>query len=218
MRAALRAAGNTWVDIDSAHTQAQRLALVRLMQFRSPVVRTVSDRHLRHLARDFLLAGWSARELLHALDYKPDGTPHPYAYNASDLRVPAGWLAHRWQFWRAADSTPLLGYRQAKHQARAAGGPQPAVAPATSSHQAAVPAATVSALSDLARDRALRAQVRADRLAREAIERDRHLQAELPMPADSAGPSRSDLIRAKALARARQERALRSADADSRRE
>jgi hypothetical protein len=207
MRAALRAAGD-WPDTNSAHTQAQRLALVRLMQFRSPAARTVSDRHLRQLARDFLLAGWSARELLHALDYQPDGTPHPYAYHASDLRVPAGWLNHRWQFWRTADGTPLPGYRQAKQQT--ARGPRPAATQTNPRRDANPAASTGSALNDVTRDRTLRAQVRADRLARQAADRDRQLQAQAPAPARPAAPNHSAIIRARALARARQEHAART--------
>lgn len=217
MRAALRAAGN-WDDTQATRTQTERLKTTRYLQFASPVARLLSDRHLRHLCRDFLLAGWCAREILYALDHLPSGAQHPYAYSASDLRVPAGWPAHRLMFWRTTDGTPLPGYRQAKQQAAASrrsatpgpADPRPAATtPAT--------ATTVAPLASLARDRQLRAQVRTDRLARQAAERDHQLRTE---PADStpATPDRSAVIRARALARARQERAAHAQTIRERRE
>lgn len=213
LRATLRAAGD-WDDAQPTRTQADRLSATRYMQFASPVARLLSDRHLRHLCRDFLLAGWCAREVLYALDHLPTGAQHPYAYNASDLRIPAGWLAHRLKFWRGADGAPLPGYRQAKQPATqprqrdAPGTPRP-VAPQTAA------AAAGTHLADLARDRELRAQVRADRLARQAAERDHQLRVETPQDTTS---DRSAVIRARALARARQERAARAAAINERRE
>lgn len=214
MRAALRAAGN-WNDTRPTRTQADRLRATRYMQFASPVARLLSDRHLRHLCRDFLLAGWCAREILYALDHRPGGAEHPYAYNASDLRVPAGWFAHRLRFWRAADGTPLLGYRQAKQRAAQS---RQLVTPAAPRPDAFPPAATHRThLPDLARDRELRAQVRADRLARHAADRDHQLRVETPH--DAPIPSdRSAVIRARALARMRHERAVRAATITERRE
>jgi hypothetical protein len=198
MRAALRAAGD-WSDTANTRTQAQRLAAVRLMQFRSPVARTISDRHLRHLCRDFLLAGWSARELMYALDHKPDGTSHPYAYNAADLRVPAGWIAHRLRFWRDASGSPIAGYRQTKQRAA---DQRPRPVPTTPEPTLAAPTSTLTPrgadpVTALARDR----------LAREAANRERSLPAASPEPARLTAHQRSALIRARALARARQDRA-----------
>ena len=214
MRAALRAAGH-WDDTQPTRTQADRLNATRYMQFASPVARLLSDRHLRHLCRDFLLAGWCAREILYALDHRPGGTPHPYTYNPSDLRVPAGWFAHRLRFWRTADGTPLLGYRQAKQRAAQS---RQLVTPAAPRPDVFPPAATPRThLADLARDRELRAQVRADRLARHAADRDHQLRVETPQ--DAPIPSdRSAVIRARALARMRRERAVRAATITERRE
>jgi hypothetical protein len=219
MRAALRAAGN-WDDTQTTRTQAVRLKTTRYLQFASPVARLLSDRHLRHLFRDFLLAGWCAREILYALDHLPSGAQHPYAYNASDLRVPAGWLAHRLMFWRTTDGTPLPGYRQAKQQAVAAQSRRSAT-PGSAAPRPAGPApaaaTTVAPLASLAQDRQLRAQVRTDRLARQAAERDHQLRAE-PPESTPATPDRSAVIRARALARARQERAARAHAIADRRE
>ena len=204
MRAALRAAGD-WDDTRTTRTQVERTAATRFMQFTSPVARLISDRHLRHLCRDFLLAGWSARELLYALDHKPDGSQHPYTYNAADLRVPAGWIAHRLRFWRTTGGSPLPGYRQAKQQAAAVRrtrtsptGPRPTTASPASVSDAG--------RGNLARDRALLAQVRADRIARETADRDRRLQAETASASTPPAQDRSATIRARALARARIER------------
>lgn len=208
MRAALRAAGD-WDDTRSTRTQAERLSATRFMQFTSPVARLVSNRHLRHLCRDFLLAGWCARELLYALDHKPDGTQHPYAYNAADLRVPAGWIAHRLRFWRDASGSPIAGYRQAKQRAA---DQRPRPVPTPSEPPIAAPASIptprrADPVTALARDRALRARVRADRLAREAANLERTLPAASPEPARLTAHQRSALIRARALARARKDRA-----------
>lgn len=210
MRAALRTAGDS-SDTTSTSTQAQRLAAVRLMQFRSPVARLVSDRHLRHLCRDFLLAGWSAREILYALDHLPTGEQHKYAYQAADLRVPAGWIAHRLRFWRDASGSPIAGYRQAKQLAagrRLRSVPTPPEPPTVAPTSILTPR-RADPVTALARDRALRARVRAERLARHAADQWQALEVAAPEPTSLSTHQRSALIRARALARARQDRAAR---------
>ena len=66
----------------------------------------MTPEHLAHVLRPFLLAGWTAPDIVHALDYTPDSQPWPYAYQSADLRYPAGWIAFRLRAWRTPDGHP----------------------------------------------------------------------------------------------------------------
>lgn len=112
-RSALRAVDETrappWDLHRLARTRAARLALVEQLQAESPPARATGPaRRLRHLLRPWLLAGWTGRGLLHALDYRPDGSRWTYTWRStSELRNPAGWLVHRLRAWLGADGRPL---------------------------------------------------------------------------------------------------------------
>ena len=68
--------------------RTEALAAAQAMQERARLLRRVSAEHLRHLARPFFAAGWSPRDLLHAIDHEPGGRQHAYT---SGVRSPAGW-------------------------------------------------------------------------------------------------------------------------------
>jgi hypothetical protein len=196
--AALRAAGS---DLDRAKTSSERLAAAELLQQRVPVARRISSRHVRSLVRDFFEADWCVRDLHYALDYESSGTPHPYAYNTSELRSPGGWIAARLTHWRGPDGTPIPSRRQllqAQADAtRAARVPRPRLP------EHPRPPAAVSQLEDLVRDRELRARARS---ARERAERERiDSWAATPPVALSPARRRAEITRL-ALARAAQER------------
>jgi hypothetical protein len=48
-------------------TRSERLAAAGAMQDRFRVLRQLSDRHVRHLARPFTLAGWTPADVLFAI-------------------------------------------------------------------------------------------------------------------------------------------------------
>ncbi len=69
----------------------------------------------RHLARPFLAAGWSERDILHAVDYWPGGKPHDHLTNT--VRQPAGWLRWRLAQWLRPDGGPGLSRSQRAERA-----------------------------------------------------------------------------------------------------
>lgn len=221
--AALRAAGSQendtpWPAMAVTHSRRDRLAAAEAMQAANPVAALVSTRQLRSIARPWLAAGWCVRDLLHALDYRPDGAAHGYAYQLADLRCPPGWIAYRWRFWTDSDGHPLPSPRaQRQHEAgelrqqlerqrtvdaqhRPPTAPRPAPEPSAPSPTPRHLAAT---------DRDLLARLRVERRNREQNRLDQALQE--PPPIDTAALDRahSDDLRRRAIARARAERSTR---------
>ncbi|MGE5759900.1 MAG: hypothetical protein ACM37V_06015 [Gemmatimonadota bacterium] len=100
---------NRWPMWRPAGTRTERLALCERLREESPPLRAAgSARRLRHLLRPWLLAGWSSRGLLYAIDHTPDGALWPYAWRSvRELRNPAGWLRHRLRAWRDSNQLPL---------------------------------------------------------------------------------------------------------------
>ena len=87
----------------------------RAMQERARVLRRLSGEHLRHLARPFFAAGWSPRDVLHAIDHEPGGRQHGYT---SGVRSPAGWIRSRLAAWFGPDGVPLPPRSQRLAEAR----------------------------------------------------------------------------------------------------
>jgi hypothetical protein len=198
---ALRAVGS---DLETQSTAVGRLAAAEHLQERVPVARRLSARHVRSLLRDFLVAGWCVRDLHYALDHRPSGAPHPYAFNTSDLRNPAGWIASRLGLWRDSAGQPIPSRRQQQQaeadRIRAARTPLP--------EKVASPPQLLDRdhVASLAHDRELRAQARA---ARESEERER-IEAWKSTPPVQLDPRKRRVeVRRRALARAAYERSRR---------
>ena len=85
------------------------------MQERARVLRRISAEHLRHLARPFFAAGWSPRDVLHAIDHEPGGRQHGYT---AGVHSPAGWIRSRLNDWLGPDNTPLPSRSQRLADAR----------------------------------------------------------------------------------------------------
>ena len=114
-----------WAHHVPAVTAADRLALADRLRHDAPALTWVgSSRRVRWLLRDFLHAGWTADDLLHALDTHPDTGPYAYATTApgtrGGLRNPAGWVLHRLKPWRAPDGTPVAPFSRTHVTALAA--------------------------------------------------------------------------------------------------
>jgi hypothetical protein len=71
--------------------------------------------------RDFFLAGWTVADILHALDWRPDGTLWPYdgAPETKEAWRIRGWLRHRLGAWRTEAGEPLRS-RDQREAARVA--------------------------------------------------------------------------------------------------
>ena len=95
--------------------RAEALAAAQVMQERARLLRRISAEHLRHLARPFFAAGWSPRDLLHAIDHEPGGRQHGYM---SGVRSPAGWIRSRLAAWSGPNGVPLPSRSQRLTEAR----------------------------------------------------------------------------------------------------
>jgi len=127
-----------WARHLPATTAADRLALAERLRHDSPAFVWVgSSRRVRWLLRDFLTAGWTAEDVLHALDHHPEEGPYAYATSApgtrGGVRNPAGWVLHRLKPWRGPEGTPT--------------------APFSATHAAAITARRAADLAQAAADR-----------------------------------------------------------------
>ena len=95
--------------------RTEALTAAQAMQERARLLRRISAEHLRHLARPFFAAGWSPRDLLHAIDHEPDGRQHGYT---SGVRSPAGWIRSRLAAWSGPNGVPLPSRSQRLAEAR----------------------------------------------------------------------------------------------------
>jgi hypothetical protein len=100
-----------WPAAKNPQRRGEWLTFAETLQRRSMTLRQLSAPALRSILRRWIGSLWgappdrpySASDVLHALDYQPDGTPHLYA---GPVRDPAGWLEHRLSFWIGPDGRP----------------------------------------------------------------------------------------------------------------
>lgn len=108
-------------------TDQPSLVALELIE-RLPVLRQISWQDVRSCLRHLVLAGWTAHDIAHALDWKPDGErwPHDGADGVSPYGV-RGWIRYRLAPWHTDDGIPLKSltqrseadraYRRAQHRA-----------------------------------------------------------------------------------------------------
>lgn len=100
-------------------TRVEMLAAAAELRRRSFVFRRSSLRAIRSAARDFWAAGWSVGDVLHALDYRPDGSlwPHSGAHRVRSVRA---WSCYRLRRWRDEAGCPTTSASARRRRARAA--------------------------------------------------------------------------------------------------
>ena len=80
------------------------IAACRELQARLPVLRRISDRHVRSVLREFFLAGWTVADVILAIDRRPEG--HTWAHDGAHGVANVGaWLKHRLTPWRTSTGT-----------------------------------------------------------------------------------------------------------------
>jgi hypothetical protein len=80
---------------------APALGVSRALRDRAPALRGISERHVAWVVRDFVEAGWSAGELLTAIDRRPDGRAWPHdGATGIDPHNLGAWLGWRLSAWR----------------------------------------------------------------------------------------------------------------------
>src|SRR5699024_7337442 len=82
-----------------------RLAAAGELQNRLPVLRLITTKHVRAITREFFLAGWTVRDIIEAIDHRPDGTRWPHS-GATGVGNVGAWLTHRLSAWRTHDGQP----------------------------------------------------------------------------------------------------------------
>jgi len=139
-----------WPAHQAARTRAERLRLAHQLRRTSPDLAPISARLLRHLLRPWLHAGWTATDLLHAIDHHPTTGPRrhsPTTGGPGTIRNPAGWLVARLRDWQTPDGTPGPSQRQRTAAARATGAyaPPPTTGPTVEAGPVIWPAVRPSA-------------------------------------------------------------------------
>ncbi|WP_334173629.1 hypothetical protein, partial [Sinomonas sp.] len=103
-----------------ATTMARRAAAAEV-RHRAPALGCLSVRDVAAVLRPFFIAGWSASDVLHALDWRPDGTrwPHDGPPSWTDTSRVRGWLRYRLAGW-TRDGQPVRSPEQRKQALRTA--------------------------------------------------------------------------------------------------
>lgn len=108
-----------WPGWATTGSQGARFAAAAELQRRLPVLRQISTRDVRSCLRAFFLAGWTVRDIEHALDWRPDGTrwPHDGADGIGPTMV-RGWIRYRLAPW-TTEGTPRRSFSQRAEAERA---------------------------------------------------------------------------------------------------
>jgi hypothetical protein len=85
-------------------TRSDGLAAAAVVLSRAPVLRDLSPRHVRHIARPFFAAGYSPADIVECLSTEPGGRSHGYT---AAVRHPAGWARARLSLWLSPAGVPL---------------------------------------------------------------------------------------------------------------
>lgn len=100
-------------------TTMTRRAAAAEVRHRVPALSCLSVRDIAAVLRPFFIAGWCASDVLHALDWRPDGIrwPHDGAPTWTDPSRVRGWVRYRLAGW-TRDGEPLRSPEQRKQAIR----------------------------------------------------------------------------------------------------
>lgn len=94
-------------------TRKHALQTAQKIHDESTTMRRLSPWYIRHLTRVFVAAGWTAGDVLHALDHQPDGAAWTYTWTSRDqIRNVPGWVRFRLSAWLDEHGRPLPGKSQ----------------------------------------------------------------------------------------------------------
>jgi hypothetical protein len=93
-----------WPLGQSPQRRSERLAAADSLRRDHLVLRRMSARALRSAVRIYFRSGWSAADILHALDFQPDGSQH---IQTEPVRSPGPWIASRLSWWLGDDGQPV---------------------------------------------------------------------------------------------------------------
>ncbi|MBT2234978.1 hypothetical protein [Nonomuraea sp. NEAU-A123] len=94
-------------------TRKHALQVAQKIHDESTTLGRLSPWYIRHLTRVFVAAGWTAADVLHALDHQPDGAAWTYTWTSRDqIRNTPGWVRFRLSAWLDEHGRPLPGKSQ----------------------------------------------------------------------------------------------------------
>ncbi|MEU5869592.1 hypothetical protein ABZ815_51105 [Nonomuraea sp. NPDC047529] len=101
-------------------TKRDKVALCERLRAETPVLRRVTAWYLRWWLRTFLDSGWTAADVLHALDVRPDDSRWTYTWSSTaEIRNVPGWVWHRLSAWLDDQGRPLPSRSQQRAAADA---------------------------------------------------------------------------------------------------
>jgi len=83
---------------------AERVRFALELQRAFPTLRAISTAHVASIVRNFVVAGWTLRDVQRAVDERPDGTRWRHD-GGTGVRNVGAWLTYRLMAWRAQDGT-----------------------------------------------------------------------------------------------------------------
>ncbi|MGW4412104.1 hypothetical protein ACWEJ6_49460, partial [Nonomuraea sp. NPDC004702] len=96
-----------WPLHATPRTKRDKVGLCERLRAEAPVLRRVTAWYLRWWLAPFIDEGWTAADVLHALDVRADDSPWTYTWSsASEIRNVPGWMRHRLSAWLNGDGRP----------------------------------------------------------------------------------------------------------------
>lgn len=108
-----------WGIDEHPQTRVEELAAAAELRRRAPVMRRVRARAVRSVMRPFIESGWTVRDVLEAIDRRPDGMPAPHS-GAHGVRSPRQWFAARLRAWTDHTGAPTTAPHERRRQQREA--------------------------------------------------------------------------------------------------
>ncbi|WP_250444004.1 hypothetical protein [Actinotalea sp. C106] len=100
-----------WPGSAPARRKDERRSAAAELQRRVFPLRRTSTAWIAAATREFMLAGWTVTDMVHAIDHRPDGRAWPHD-GATGIAQIGRWLAHRLRPWRDEHTTVLASPSQ----------------------------------------------------------------------------------------------------------
>ena len=101
----LRRAAEPWPRWQAPKTRTESMAAAAVVRNHARLLGQLSAEHWRSLIRRYSDAGWTAGDVLEALDRRPDGSQH---WHTAGVRSVAGWARYRLGLWLDPHGRPVL--------------------------------------------------------------------------------------------------------------
>lgn len=110
----------TWHLHATARAKRDKLALCERLRAELPLLRRVTAWYLRWLLNTFIDDGWTAADVLHALNVRADDSQWTYTWSsAAEIRHVPGWVRHRLEAWLDSSGRPVASRSQRRAAADA---------------------------------------------------------------------------------------------------